>query len=342
MSASSLAPPASRRALACGLSLSFSFVVFAASATHAQSAGGDGDSQSVVVTGTRTPQRIDQALAEITVIDRAQIEAATGRTLSELLAREAGVQFSSNGGLGKSSSVSLRGLEARHTLLLIDGVRYGSATLGTPSWENLPTDAIERIEIVRGPLSGLYGSDAVGGVVQIFTRRGATGFKPDAALTAGSHRHGDAAAGLRLGSGAFDAAVRVQHVRERGFSATNERVPFDSFNADDDGFRQTSASAQGGVTFGAWRAEASLLASRGRTQYDDGVGADSRAALRTQVLSANVGGPVLGPWRSTLRVARASDEYETLASASPFSELGTIGTVQRQFTWENTVATPAG
>jgi vitamin B12 transporter len=315
------------------------FASFTTAAAHAQP--GDG-TQEIVVTGTRTPQRVDRALAETTIIDRAQIEAATGRTLAELLAREAGVQIDSNGGLGKSASVRLRGLEARHTLLLIDGVRYGSATLGTPSWENLPTDAIERIEIVRGPLSGLYGSDAVGGVVQVFTRGGTAGFKPEAALTAGSHRHGDAAVGMRFGAGAFDGAVRVQHVRERGFSATNERVPFDSFNADDDGFRQTSASARGGVKFGGWRAEASLLASRGRLQYDDGLGADSRAALRTQVLSANVGGPVLGPWRSTLRASRSSDDYETLASASPFSELGTIGTVQRQFTWENTVATPAG
>ncbi len=309
------------------------------STVHAQP---DDGAQEIVVTGTRTPQRVDRALAETTVIDRAQIEAAGGRTLAELLSREAGVQIDSNGGLGKSASVRLRGLESRHTLLLIDGVRYGSATLGTPSWESLPLDAIERIEIVRGPLSGLYGSDAVGGVVQIFTRGGTAGFKPDAALTAGSHRHGEAAAGLRFGSGAFDGAMRVQHVRERGFSATNERVPFDSFNADDDGFRQTSASARGGVKFGAWRAEASLLASRGRTQYDDGLGADTRAALRTQVLAANIGGPVLGAWRSTLRASRSSDDNETLASASEFSELGSFVTVQRQLAWENTVATPAG
>jgi vitamin B12 transporter len=307
-----------------------------------QAQANDGGAQEIVVTGTRTPQRVDRALAETTVIDRAQIEAATGRTLAELLAREPGVQIDSNGGAGKSASVRLRGLESRHTLLLIDGVRYGSATLGTPSWENIPLDAIERIEIVRGPLSGLYGSDAVGGVVQVFTRGGTAGVKPDAALRAGSHRHGEAAAGLRFGAGAFDGALRVQHLRERGFSATNERVPFDNFNADDDGFRQTSASARGGVKFGDWRAEASLLASRGRTQYDDGAGADTRAALRTQVLSANVSGPVLGAWRSTLRVARSRDDNETLVSASPFSELGTFGTVQRQFTWENTVATPAG
>jgi vitamin B12 transporter len=341
MSVFLLAHRASRRALARDVAALFSFAVFASPAAQAQSVN-DGASQSVVVTGTRTPQRVDQALAEVTVIDRAQIEAAAGRTLAELLAREAGVQFSSNGGLGKSSSVSLRGLEARHTLLLIDGVRYGSATLGTPSFENLPVDAIDRIEIVRGPLSGLYGSDAVGGVIQIFTRKGAAGFTPDAAVKAGSNRYADAAAGLRFGAGAFDGAVRAQHVRQRGVSATNERVPFDNFNADDDGFRQSSVSAQGGVKFGAWRAEASLLASRGRTQYDDGPGADSRAALRSEIFSANVGGPIVGEWRSNLRVARSKDDYETLASASEFASLGTISTEQNQLSWENTVATPLG
>lgn len=298
--------------------------------------------QTLVVTGTRTPQRVDQALAEVTVIDRARIEAAAGRTLPELLAREAGVQFSSNGGLGTFASVSLRGLEARHTLLLIDGVRYGSATVGTPSWENLPLDAIERIEIVRGPLSGLYGSDAVGGVVQIFTRRGAQAPKPDASIMAGSHRRVEASAGLRFGQGDVDGAVLVRHLRQDGFSASNEREPFGSFDPDDDGFRQTSVSAAAGVKLGTWRADATLLASRGRSRYDDGPGVDSQAALRTQVLAATIGGPVAGDWRSTLRLARSVDEYETLATASPFTDLGTTGTVQRQLTWENTVASPLG
>jgi len=165
--------------------------------------------ETVVVTATRTPQRVDQALAQVTVIDRIRIEAASGRSLAELLASESGVQFWSNGGLGKAASVSLRGMETRHTLLLIDGVRYGSATLGTPSWDNIPLDAIERIEIVRGPMSGLYGSDAVGGVIQIFTRRGLAGFKPEASATVGSRSYGEVAAGARFGAGAFDGSLRL-------------------------------------------------------------------------------------------------------------------------------------
>ena len=298
---------------------------------------------AVTVTATRTPTRVDRNLADVTVIDRAQIEQAAGRTLPELLAQQPGVQSTANGGLGKSASVFLRGLEARHTLLLIDGVRYGSATLGTPTWENLPLELIERIEIVRGPASGLYGTDAVGGVVQIFTRRGADGVKLDAHATAGSDRYGQLGAGVRFGAGDFDGSASVLRTTTRGFSATNDRVPFGSFNPDRDGFGQTSGALRlGWRVGGGWRLDASALRSEGTTRIDDGPGADARAALRSEVLSVAAEGPVTAAWRSRLRVARSADDYETLASASKFATLGTTGTVQRQYAWENTFATPAG
>ena len=298
---------------------------------------------AVQVTATRTPTRIDEAISEVTVIERAQIERATGRTLAELLAQQPGVQFTANGGPGTASSVYLRGLEARHTLLLIDGVRYGSATLGTPAWDNLPLDAIERIEIVRGPLSSLYGSDAVGGVIQIFTRRSAPGLHANGNLTLGSKASRQVGAGLSFGQGAIDGALQLQHTRTRGFSATNANEPFGSFNPDDDGFRQNSLTGQLGISFGAgWRADARVLSSHGETQYDDGPGADSRAALRSEVLALELGGPVTTAWRSKLRVSRSTDAYETLASASAFTDLGSTATVQQQIAWENSVITPVG
>lgn len=297
---------------------------------------------AIIVTGTRTPQRVDQALAEVSVIDRARIEASAGRTLAELLSTESGVQFWSNGGLGKAASVSLRGLETRHTLLLIDGVRYGSATLGTPSWDNIALDAIERIEIVRGPMSGLYGSDAVGGVIQIFTRRGQTGLHPQASATLGSRNYGEVAAGARFGSGALDGSLRMQHRRTNGISATNPRVPFGSHNPDDDGFEQTSVSARLGLRMDTWRADAMLLKSVGTSQFDDGPGADSKAELRTGVLSAQVSGPVSAGWRTAFKLGRSQDDSITLASASPYTELGNIGTTQTQLSWENQIATPLG
>ncbi|MFN9278504.1 MAG: TonB-dependent receptor domain-containing protein [Betaproteobacteria bacterium] len=297
--------------------------------------------ETVVVTATRTPQRVDQALAQVTVIDRARIEAASGRTLAELLAGESGVQSWSNGGLGKNASVSLRGLESRHTLLLIDGVRYGSATLGTPSWDNIPLDAIERIEIVRGPMSGLYGSEAVGGVIQIFTRRGQQGFHPEFAAALGSRSYGELAAGARFGSGLVDGSLRLQHRRTDGFSATNPKLP-SNYNPDDDGFDQTSVNGRIGLRLGDWRADATLLKTEGTNHYDDGAGVDTRAALRTEVMSLQLAGPVTSAWRTSVRASRSRDDFETLASASAFSTLGTIGTTQTQFGWENQINTPLG
>lgn len=305
-------------------------------------AQGSGDAESIVVTGTRTPQRVDSALSDLTVIGRARIEAAAGRTLADLLAGESGVQFWSNGGLGKTASVSMRGLESRHTLLLVDGVRYGSATVGSPSWDNIPLEAIERIEIVRGPLSGLYGSDAVGGVIQVFTRNGQAGFHPDASATVGSHRYGELAAGARFGSGPFEGSLRVQHRRTDGVSASNERVPFGSFNPDDDGFEQSSISGRLGLRLGTWRADATLLKAEGTTQLDDGPGVDAKAELRTEVLSLRLAGPVVAAWRTSFAAARARDEYDTLSTASIFTDLGTIGTTQQQLSWDNQFSTPLG
>lgn len=307
------------------------------------SSAADEPSPTVVVTSTRTPTRVDDQVADLTVLDRTQIERAAGRTLVEFLAQQAGIQFTANGGQGMTSSVFIRGLEARHTLLLIDGVRYGSATVGTPTWENLALHDIERIEIVRGPLSGLYGSDAIGGVIQVFTRRGGEGLRTDARLLAGSNLTGQIAGGVSYGAGGLSAAARLQHLDTKGFSATNANVPFGSFNDDRDGFRQTSGSLQLGVNLpGDWRGDAKVLHSEGVAQIDDGPGADSRAGLRSQIASLSVGGPVTAGWGSQIRLARSTDAYETLATASPFADLGTISTVQQQLTWENTLATPVG
>jgi vitamin B12 transporter len=296
---------------------------------------------TVVVTAARVAERIDRTLAEVTVIDRAAIDAAAGRTLAELLATTPGVQSWSNGGHGKLATVSLRSLEGRHTLLLVDGVRLGSATLGTPSWDNLPLDAIERIEIVRGPLSGLYGSDAVGGVVQVFTRRGTRGFVPQAQATLGSLGYRELAAGARFGGELVDGALRVQRREVDGFSATHPGVG-SAFNPDRDGFEQSSLSARLGADLGDWRAEASLLRVRGVNRFDDGPGVDTRTRMHNEVLALSLGGPLAAGWRQTLRLTRSTDELDRLASASPWTTLGTVGTVQRQLSWEHQLATPLG
>ena len=296
--------------------------------------------QEVVVTASRTATRIDELVSEVVVIDRDEIEKSAGRTLTELLARSAGVQFSSNGGNGKSSSIYLRGTEARHTILLIDGVRYGSATLGTPVWENIPLEAIERIEVLKGPGSSLYGNDAAGGVVQIFTRQGGKGFKPRAKLTAGSNAYNQFSAGISGGAGALGYSVDAVTSRDKGFSATNPSVPFGNYNADRDGFNQNAVNAHLSYKLSAdWRVSGGALYSDGITRYDDGPNRDTRTRVQTQTANVSVDGKLLPGWRTSLRFGQGSDTSHAIVSS--FLP-GDFTTQQDQWTWQNTIDTPIG
>jgi vitamin B12 transporter len=144
-------------------------------------------SGTVVITATRTPELADQSLAAVTVIDSREIARRQALSLQELFQGEAGIQINNNGGLGKVSSVYLRGTEAEEVLVLVDGVRMGSVSLGTTAFQYVPVDQIDHIEIVRGPRSSVYGSEAIGGVIQIFTRRPTDGLRSEASAASGSH-----------------------------------------------------------------------------------------------------------------------------------------------------------
>lgn len=292
-----------------------------------------------VVTATRADSRADELVSEVQVIDRAAIEASTARTLPELLARQAGLQFASNGSYGQLSSVFIRGTESRHTILLVDGVRLGSATTGTPVWETIPLESIERIEVLKGPGSALYGSEGVGGVVQVFTRKGREGFHPRASVTAGSRRHAQAAAGIDGGAGGLGYALGVQRLQERGFSATNENVPFGNFNPDRDSFRQDALNASARYDLGrGWRADASLLYADGLARYDEGPGVDSRAKQRASVLQAGLRGTLMPGWVTELRTSEGADTYNPVEGVYTDS----FKTTQTQWTWQNHVGTPLG
>jgi vitamin B12 transporter len=298
---------------------------------------------SIVITATRSPLNASDAVAEITVLDREALDRAAGRTLVEVLAQQPGLQFSSNGGVGKTSSLFIRGLEARHTMLMVDGVRIYSATVGTPALDNLPLEAIDRIEIVRGPMSALYGNGAVGGVIQVFTRRATSGPTANAKLTLGSHDYGLASAGLGYGDGTFDIAAQVQGLSTRGVSSTNPNEPFGGYNPDRDGFRQQGGSVRlGWQAGGDWRVEALALESRGLTGVDDGPDASAQARLATRVSALSAAGTVLAGWKTRLAASKAVDIYDTVSSASPYGELGAIATRQQQLSWEHTVATRLG
>ncbi|HTM69380.1 MAG TPA: TonB-dependent receptor plug domain-containing protein, partial [Luteimonas sp.] len=156
--------------LPLALLLALPFHASAQSELHASQPGDATNLDQVVVTGTRTAITADQSLAAVEVIDHAEIERSQAHSLQELLRGRAGIDLANQGGRGKVSTLFMRGTESDHTLFLIDGVRVGSATSGLTALQDLPLELIDRIEIVRGPRSSLYGSEAIGGVIQVFTR----------------------------------------------------------------------------------------------------------------------------------------------------------------------------
>lgn len=293
-----------------------------------------------VVTATRTATRADELVSEVKVIDRAAIEASTARTLPELLARKAGVQMSANGARGKTSNIFIRGAENRHTILLVDGVRLGSATAGTPSWETIPVEMIERIEVLKGPASALYGSDGVGGVVQVFTRKGREGFHPYANATIGSQDHWSAGTGVSGGKDGLSYAVGVQRLRERGLNSTQPYVsPASNYNPDRDPFRQDSVNASLGYAFNKdWRVDAGVLYSDGLSWFDDGPVVDSVNAVRAATSHVGVKGRVLPNWQTELQLAQSTDTANSVRATLA----GAFKTRQDQWTWQNTLETPAG
>lgn len=167
----------------------------------------------MVVTGTRTDVALQDSLAPTQLITREEIERSQSRSLVDLLKGRAGIGFTNQGGLGKLSSLNIRGTESDHVLVLVDGIRIGSATAGLASFQDLPVDQIERIEIVRGPRSSLYGSEAIGGVIQIFTRRAPKACRANCASAAAATTCAKPAAASPTAANAAGSA-QMRHTRK--------------------------------------------------------------------------------------------------------------------------------
>ena len=226
----------------------------------------------VLVTGSREPLSSARLAADVVMIGADVIRASTADSLADLLRREAGVQLSRNGGPGQTTGLFLRGASSGQSVVLVDGVRIGSATLGSAALEALALSQVDRIEVLRGPGSSLYGADAVGGVVQIFTRAGtagSAGFGVHGALAIGGLGSSQVSAGVRGAQGPWDAAASVSSERSDGVSALRAGDQFGNHNPDRDGYRLDSAQGRLGLRPAVGQRMAlSLLRTRLNSQYD--------------------------------------------------------------------------
>jgi vitamin B12 transporter len=291
--------------------------------------------KETVITATRVETRTDALLSDVVVIEAETLERSSGRTLSEVLSRSAGLQMSSNGGLGKQSGLFVRGTESRHVLLLVDGVRYGTATAGSASLDNIPLGIVERIEVLKGPASALYGSDAVGGLVQVFTKQGSKGFHPSASVTLGSFGHRAATGGLSGGTDALTYALNFGTVREKGFSATNPNVAFGGHNPDADGFDQDSVSGSLRWAFAPqWATNVHFTQAEGSSEYDQGLGDfDVHADATTRIAGWGIERQWSADSRTQLKLARSDDRSTSFTAfdTSRFNTEQTQATLQHDW-----------
>ncbi len=295
---------------------------------------------AMVVTAIRSPQRANEALRDVEVITREDIDRAGPVSLAELLQRRALVEFRGTGGAGQPAGLFLRGANAGQTLVLVDGLRVSSATVGTTSIENLPLELIERIEVVKGPLSSLYGPDAIGGVVQVFTRAGA---KPRLFATAGYGTDADSrlAAGFTAVEGRTTVSFSAGGRRVDAASATNARA----FCHDPDRDRYDNAyanlQAQGRLT-PTETLTLSGFTSRGRARYDgcpdaQGNFANDRNVQTLSGLSLASSMAYAAWWTSRLTIGQGRDEL-SIEGYDP----ARFETRQDQAAWVHEIATPAG
>lgn len=276
------------------------------------------------ITANRRLQALDKTLAPVSVISREEIESIQAQDVIDVLRLQAGIDISRNGGTGSQSSVLLRGSESDQLLVLIDGVRVSSVTTGSFDWSSLSVDQIERIEIVRGPRTALYGSDAIGGIIQVFTRKDTA---PYATLTVGKYGTTRSSAGFSRGLGKSNLSLNLATEESNGFSATNAKAGEFTFDPDKDSHDKRSASlAFSHQLTDSTKAGINAFYSNNKVDFDQG---DSDADLQT--INAYLQMKVSEKWSHSLDISRTDNE---LVSTSSFG-VSKFDTKRQALNWQN-------
>jgi len=317
--------PATRQAALASLALAF-----AAPAAQAQAQAPA--LNAVLVTATRTPQAARDIISDTLSIDTDEIVRSGAGSITELLQRQRGIEVTRNGGPGTNAVVYLRGSNGNQVIVLVDGVRIGSATSGAAAWNAIPLGAIDHIEVVYGPLSTLYGADAIGGVVQIFTKKGHGSLALDASVLAGSYGTRAGTAGMSGSTGSVSYALSAGKERADGFSATLPGSA--SYNRDDDGYDRKHANGQlswqvaPGQELGAM-----FLHSDQQADFDSGATVRAWNTQKLDTVALYSRNRVSHGWQMTTQAAQSRDKSGSFASTA-----SQIDTKQALYSWQNDFA----
>ena len=267
--------------------------------------------QEMVVTANRIAQPLSDLVADMSIIDAQTIERQGPGSVADVLARVPGIQITRNGGPGTTTSMFLRGADSRFTAVYVDGVRMDSQSTGGASWQSIPLALIDRIEVLRGPAAAVYGSDAMGGVVQIFTKKGDGPAQPYAGLGVGSRGTFTAEAGISGGAGGWDYALGLNRSQTDGFNARTVATA----NPDKDDYRSNAVSGRLGYQLNRQhRLEATLLASDVNSGYDISPVDDDRSLNKMYALGLNWRAQWTAQYSTKLQFTQSRDYYETRPS----------------------------
>lgn len=268
------------------------------------------DLRETVVTATRVAQPLSDLVADVSIIDHVAIERSGATGVADVLARVPGIEMARNGGPGTTTNVFIRGAESQLTAVYIDGIRMDAQSAsGGATWENIPLSQIDRIEVLRGPASAVYGSDAMGGVIQIFTRKGEGAFSPYVGFGLGTYGTAKSEAGFSGSNGAIDYSFGLANEVSNGFNVQ----PIATRNPDDDGYRSQSARGRLGLQLNKiHRIEASLLSNDLISRYDSTtLGKDDQNLRLLQASGLNWQAQWNAAYSTKFSITNTRDRYET-------------------------------
>jgi len=305
----------------------------------------------LVTTPTRKSENQKNIIANTTVITEEEIEQAGLSSLAELLQKQSGIEISNLGGPGKVSSINIRGTSSTHSIILLDGMRIGASTSGMTAIENLPLSQIEKIEIVRGPASSLYGQDGIGGVIQIFTKKGREGFHPYLNIGYGRYQTKQLNAGISGGNKTTSYALNISGTNTDGFSAfvPDSSKASNTQNLDKDKYKNRSISSTLSYNLNKdYKIDLQYFLTTGRNMFDNRFANSSpdqnyRDKSKQEVYAMKTTGQINKLWESSIKIGKSTDLY----SAQQHYNMDTFvydpdvidlyETTQYQMTWQNNI-----
>ncbi|MBT5149779.1 MAG: TonB-dependent receptor [Nitrosomonadales bacterium] len=305
-----------------------------------------------VSTPLRAHEKEKNIIADTTVITSDEIERAGLSSLPQLLQQQPGIEVSNSGGPGKVSSINIRGTKSTHSLILLDGMRVGSSTSGMTAIENIPLSQIERIEIVRGPASSLYGQDAIGGVIQIFTNKGKKGFHPYISAGYGRYKTKEVAVGVASGNESTSFALNLSGINTDAFSAfvPDDTKASNTQNIDKDHYRNRSVTSNLSYQFNEQaKIDFQYFLTTGKNMFDnrfansDPTYIDYRDKTKQEAYATKITGRISNHWESSLKIGKSTDlysaqqKYDNGAWVWVDNEVDRYKTTEYQLSWQNNI-----